>query len=110
MFSIRIFWRFSFNNIKFLFDLKMRIDVQIAMRNEIITSKIFQRKRIILCSYFTTWQRKKIDWKNVDDMSREFVKIHEKNQVLLKNIANSLRRFNNDDDIEIFDLSLNFEK
>jgi hypothetical protein len=43
-------------------------------------------------------------------MSREFVKIHEKNQVLLKNIANSLRRFNNDDDIEIFDLSLNFEK
>ncbi len=43
-------------------------------------------------------------------MNREFVKTHEKNQFLLKNIANSLRRFNNDDDIEIFDLSLNFEK
>jgi hypothetical protein len=43
-------------------------------------------------------------------MSREFVKIHEENQFLLKNIANSLRRLNNDDDIEMFDLSLNFEK
>jgi hypothetical protein len=43
-------------------------------------------------------------------MSREFVKIHEKNQFFLKYIANSLRRFNNDDDIEMFDLSLNFEK
>ncbi len=43
-------------------------------------------------------------------MNREFVKTHEKNQFFLKNIANSLRRFNNDDDIEMFDLSLNFEK
>jgi hypothetical protein len=43
-------------------------------------------------------------------MSREFVKAHEENQFFLKNIANSFRRFNNDDDIEMFDLSLNFEK
>jgi viroplasmin and RNaseH domain-containing protein len=80
------------------------------MRNEIVTSKIFQRERVILCSYLTTWQRKKTDWKNVDDMSREFVKAHEENKFFLKNIANSLRRLNNDDDIEMFDLSLNFEK
>jgi viroplasmin and RNaseH domain-containing protein len=80
------------------------------MRNEIVTSKIFQRERVILCSYLTTWQRKKTDWENVDDMNREFVKTHEKNQFFLKNIANSLRRLNNDDDIEMFDLSLNFEK
>jgi hypothetical protein len=43
-------------------------------------------------------------------MSREFVRTHEENQFLLRNIANSLRRLNNDDDIEMFDLSLNFEK
>jgi hypothetical protein len=86
------------------------INIRVSMRNEIVTSKIFQRERAILCSYLTTWQRKKTDWKDVDDMSREFVKAHEENQFLLKNIANSLRRFNNDDDIEMFDLSLNFEK
>jgi hypothetical protein len=86
------------------------INTRVSMRNEIVTSKIFQRERVILCSYLTTWQRKKTDWKDVDDMSREFVKIHEKNQFFLKDIANSLRRLNNDDDIKIFDLSLNFEK
>jgi hypothetical protein len=86
------------------------INARISMRNEIVTSKIFQRERVILCSYLTTWQRKTTDWKDVDDMNREFVKTHEKNQFLLKNIANSFRRFNNDDDIEMLDLSLNFEK
>jgi hypothetical protein len=43
-------------------------------------------------------------------MNREFVKAHEENQFFLKNITNSFRRLNNDDDIEMFDLSLNFEK
>jgi hypothetical protein len=43
-------------------------------------------------------------------MSREFVRAHEENQFFLRNIANSFRRLNNDDDIEMFDLSLNFEK
>ncbi len=43
-------------------------------------------------------------------MNREFVKIHEENQFFLKNITNSFRRFNNDDDVEIFNLCLNFEK
>jgi hypothetical protein len=80
------------------------------MRNEIVTSKIFQRKRAILCSYLTTWTRKRFDWKDVDEIKKKFVKIHEKNQFFLRNIANFLRRFINQKFVKMFDLSLNFEK
>jgi acyl-[acyl carrier protein]--UDP-N-acetylglucosamine O-acyltransferase len=80
------------------------------MRNEIVTSKIFQRERVILCLYLTTWTRKRFDWKNVDEIEKKFVKIHEKNQFLLKNIANFLRRFIDQKSVKMFDLSLNFEK
>ncbi len=80
------------------------------MRNEIVTSKIFQRERVVLCLYLTTWTRKRFDWENVDEIKKKFVKIHEKNQFLLKNIANFLRRFINQKSVKMFDLSLNFEK
>jgi hypothetical protein len=80
------------------------------MRNEIVTSKIFQRERVILCSYLTTWTRKRFDWENVDEIKKEFVKAHEKNQFFLKNIANSFRRLTDQKSVKMFDLSLNFEK
>jgi hypothetical protein len=65
------------------------------MRNEIVTSKIFQHERVVLCSYFTIWMRKRFDWKNVDEVEKRFVKIHEKNQFFLRNIINFLRRLIN---------------
>jgi hypothetical protein len=41
-------------------------------------------------------------------MNREFVKIHEKNQFFSKNIVNSFYRFNNDDNIKMFNLKYEY--
>ncbi len=85
------------------------IDARVAIRVDVVSIEIFRRKRKTLRLYLAFWAKEKNDWKNANDVEKRSVKVDEEIQFLLKNIADSLRRFINREFLNIFELFLNFD-
>jgi hypothetical protein len=85
-------------------------DVRVALRVDEIFTKTFIKKRTILQFFLTVWDRERNDWKNVDEINKKTIRIHEKKLFFIKNIANSLRTLVKRKTLEMHDLNLNFEK
>jgi hypothetical protein len=85
-------------------------DVRVALRVDEISTKTFIKKRAILQFFLIVWDRERNDWKNVDEIDKKMIRIHEKKFFFMRNIANSLRIFVKRKILEMHDLNLNFEK
>ncbi len=85
-------------------------DVRVALRVDEISTKTFMKKRAILQSFLTVWDRERNDWEDVDEIDKKAIRVHEKKLFFMKNIANSLRTLVKRKILEMHDLNLNFEK